>query len=522
MARYSEDLDMAESYEQDQDRTSFIRRSFSEPPDQEYNDPPCTPRQAEDNPFLSQQGQPPLGYDALSLHGSQTQETGRLQGPEGSGVGVYTDALYEDRNLAQSSSTQHFQHMTAYSTNRFGHSLYSGLPQGSYPQTIDANLTEDDPDPNWYHGGKLLKRDDMAPKSDSASLQIHSNRQTSSFRTDLGPYTPYHGAGGGIPNETRFPLSSNPFASNNATAYPAPRATNDGQDLTPVYMRQPLEHQHPDTSNPVSREPDQMPLDSVYTGPWSPFQPANANQSPQYLGQHRMIGRHEISETTRSMYSGDINYSSYTMPEGVTTPLSSINVSNSHMGVNMTTGRAHNSQLPETSYQTHGAAPYRMVPDYAPLSLFQLNLERPATPRIGVRPSFDEYPQWEPGSYSTQPMIRKHSSAYSCSTDASSHGLPPTDDPDILYCDQAECSSFFTGIYRRGNLGRHRRQQHKYVKLYVCDDNTCAREFKRSDARVKHYRKHHPELASEYVPRPQIRRLRGDQDDDLRNISGWT
>jgi hypothetical protein len=502
--------------------TPFSHRSSGEPPNQGYNDPPYTPN---DTQFLSQQGPPPLGYCAQGPDETQTQETGYLQGLEGSGGGLYTDALYEDRNSAQSSNRQHFQQMTAYSTNRinrFGQSPYSGLPHSSYPQTIDANLAEDDPDPNRYHGRRFLTTDNMASSYDSVPLQTYSNRQASSFRADIGPYPPYHGAEVGLPNETRFPLSGNSFASNNTIAYPAPQATNDGQDLASVYMRQPLEHQPSGTSNCVSREPGQVSLDSVYTEPWSPFQPVNANQSPQHPGQPWIIGRPEISDPTQSICSGGINHSSYTMPEGVTTPLSSMNMSNGHMRVSTITERAHHPQLPEVGYQARGAEPHYTALDDAPSSPFQFILQRSATPQVGVPPSWDEYSQWELGPCSAPPMTRKPSSANSCNTDASSHGRPPADDPYVLYCETIGCPAFFTGVHRRGNLGRHTRQQHKSGKLYVCKDDTCAREFKRSDARVKHYRKHHPELASEYVPRPQARRLQGDQDVYLSNISSWT
>jgi hypothetical protein len=37
----------------------------------------------------------------------------------------------------------------------------------------------------------------------------------------------------------------------------------------------------------------------------------------------------------------------------------------------------------------------------------------------------------------------------------------------------------------------------------MCESLGCNRVFKRKDARLKHYRKHHPELASDPVPRPE-------------------
>ncbi|KAF2632231.1 hypothetical protein BU25DRAFT_144976 [Macroventuria anomochaeta] len=66
---------------------------------------------------------------------------------------------------------------------------------------------------------------------------------------------------------------------------------------------------------------------------------------------------------------------------------------------------------------------------------------------------------------------------------------------DILYCPFDECNAKFTGHYRKGNLGRHRRQKHAgQIVEYRCKDEYCSRVFQRKDARLKHYRKAHPYL----------------------------
>jgi hypothetical protein len=65
----------------------------------------------------------------------------------------------------------------------------------------------------------------------------------------------------------------------------------------------------------------------------------------------------------------------------------------------------------------------------------------------------------------------------------------------LYYC--KVCHVEFTGIYGRGNLGRHRRNKHGIEeKTYPCEDDNCLRVFKRQNARLKHYRKNHHHLVS--------------------------
>ena len=64
--------------------------------------------------------------------------------------------------------------------------------------------------------------------------------------------------------------------------------------------------------------------------------------------------------------------------------------------------------------------------------------------------------------------------------------------PAAMRC--PHCNALFTGRHRNGNLGRHVRQKHKKTREYVCEEMWCDRVFMRADARLKHYRKLHPEL----------------------------
>ncbi|KAF1364868.1 hypothetical protein EJ07DRAFT_151295 [Lizonia empirigonia] len=75
--------------------------------------------------------------------------------------------------------------------------------------------------------------------------------------------------------------------------------------------------------------------------------------------------------------------------------------------------------------------------------------------------------------------------------------------PAVLPCDVVGCSAEFHGKYRKGNLGRHRRMKHTGGTPvgFVCEDHLCPRSFKRKDARLKHYRNHHPALAADPISR---------------------
>jgi hypothetical protein len=70
-----------------------------------------------------------------------------------------------------------------------------------------------------------------------------------------------------------------------------------------------------------------------------------------------------------------------------------------------------------------------------------------------------------------------------------------------LYCQHDGCGLKFTGTHRRGTLHRHIRLKHMskqgspaQEKRYPCEGQDCDKDFKRQDARLKHYRSKHPEL----------------------------
>ena len=71
-----------------------------------------------------------------------------------------------------------------------------------------------------------------------------------------------------------------------------------------------------------------------------------------------------------------------------------------------------------------------------------------------------------------------------------------------------KCGASYSGIYGKGNLGRHRREKGHGLgrspgreHLYPCEDARCLKSYKRQDARLKHYRLYHKDLA-----KPAMRR----------------
>lgn len=102
----------------------------------------------------------------------------------------------------------------------------------------------------------------------------------------------------------------------------------------------------------------------------------------------------------------------------------------------------------------------------------------------------------------------------------------PDELPDVLECTFEGCHTQFTGDYRKGNLARHKRQRHGRHGSAVqvpCEVHGCGRVFKRKDARLKHYRKHHPHLTQgPALPRKPIQSSAFEkQYQDLRSASDW-
>jgi uncharacterized C2H2 Zn-finger protein len=74
---------------------------------------------------------------------------------------------------------------------------------------------------------------------------------------------------------------------------------------------------------------------------------------------------------------------------------------------------------------------------------------------------------------------------------------------ESLTCHYQGCKASFHGPHRRGNQLRHLRT---HPREYPCEAVACEKVFQRQDARLKHYRKEHPELnMASAIPRKSER-----------------
>ncbi|KAF1946154.1 hypothetical protein EJ02DRAFT_262904 [Clathrospora elynae] len=288
-------------------------------------------------------------------------------------------------------------------------------------------------------------------------------------------------------------------------------ATEAQTDMNWALDRSPL-----DTLDDASLDPKQFNTMnfSANAGPWTPFQKIMVNQVPLHCTESRGVCRQETSDTTRSMLTQNNTVSSHLMTEDPTTPMSSRGLPINEMGDSVLTARP----LRLTAY--------RMMSNDPLFHFFQCNIEEPAIPQMEQPNS-----NIQPSSEHLAPLMQKNISSAPSSTteassaDGSSTGVPSPDAADVLYCVVIGCLASFSGMYRKGNLARHQRHNHNRTRICICESESCDKVFKRQDARLKHYRKYHPRLAADrpYVARrSQGRCPGGDQDADLRSISGWT
>ena len=99
------------------------------------------------------------------------------------------------------------------------------------------------------------------------------------------------------------------------------------------------------------------------------------------------------------------------------------------------------------------------------------------------------------------------------SPSASAYSTMPTTAPEDCTANNkkkytiscGECGKEYTGKHSRGNLARHERHKHGERKEapYLCLVQGCRSVFERSDARLKHTRRRHPELGQPPVQRQQ-------------------
>jgi hypothetical protein len=86
-----------------------------------------------------------------------------------------------------------------------------------------------------------------------------------------------------------------------------------------------------------------------------------------------------------------------------------------------------------------------------------------------------------------------------CGKSSSTSSTGSSSVPDALVCHVCEDDMQYAGKYRIGNLHRHMRLKHGIdgkEREYPCKAHDCPKTYRRQDARLKHYRKMHPELCS--------------------------
>ncbi|KAF1837577.1 hypothetical protein BDW02DRAFT_119615 [Decorospora gaudefroyi] len=313
-------------------------------------------------------------------------------------------------------------------------------------------------------------------------------------------------------------------------AYPAPQAANTGQQThgEPFYDHGPVpqfvdhsisdQAEFEDLLDGMDNEPeaisDPVDLNNLNVNlrrdePWF-CQPNIIPPEFQAHAANQCIGSEETSDTNRLTFENVNTDSSYVMVNGLITSMSSTGPSNMRLvGESWLTERPYDTHPGQPVQQEQDFGTYGPLPGHRPLSLVQHYLDS------GISPG----DVTEPDRLVAPPVQRDISSTVSFTTEASSLGA---DAPDVLHCPETGCESVFTRSYRKGNLRRHKKLYHGQHGRYECESG-CDISFKRNDARVRHYRKCHPERASPYVARgPWKRSGGGGQDDDLRNISSWT
>jgi hypothetical protein len=162
--------------------------------------------------------------------------------------------------------------------------------------------------------------------------------------------------------------------------------------------------------------------------------------------------------------------------------------------VNNTTTAWSSSRLPNQPNMSSGPSPTWASSEYFGL------YEPGATNSMSTVPS-----PLRASHLDNLPRRKVDNSAHSASIVSESYSEPP----DVLYCRHGGCAHKFTGTHRKGTLHRHLRLKHstkqdsvEAERRYFCQAEGCGKDFKRQDARLKHYRNKHPELGTA-VPKPR-------------------
>jgi hypothetical protein len=162
--------------------------------------------------------------------------------------------------------------------------------------------------------------------------------------------------------------------------------------------------------------------------------------------------------------------------------------------LNRDAAQIQNPEHPWSSYVgAQSGQPY-------PVSMYESSFS--ATPGLALQLGNDE--EFGPFGH-TRRMAMSASECSSVATYEPSSGT-------VLRCAAEGCTAIFSGRYCKGNLARHKRLNHSHGRVYMCEDDDCDRVFRRQDARIKHYRKCHPQLTSGPAFSRKSHRIQSDYD----------
>ncbi|KAF2632224.1 hypothetical protein BU25DRAFT_144460 [Macroventuria anomochaeta] len=254
-----------------------------------------------------------------------------------------------------------------------------------------------------------------------------------------------------------------------------------------------------DAATPDLKTLASNPIDSVGRNiqPWSPYAPNDHGWQQCQQNVNLLVNHIESATTSRSTYTAGTLESSYVFinTPGIST-MSSISQHTQDMVDSGLTLRPNQevSLDPETEFddgdldQIILGLSYRIEP---PPGGINGSVSNPGMANQSLLPvQSTSFLQPTPGNSVYD---------YAASTTASTPSAP-----DTIQC--RVCGKEYSGKFRVGNLARHKRYKHNGAVVLGCLDRSCNKVFKRQDARLKHVRKHHPELASDPVPRPEQRK----------------
>lgn len=474
---------------------------------QEYSNRPCSLSDTASDSLLWLQDE--AREEIRRYHRKQMQETRSLhtlnafESPQGGHMRYPNQQSHHCRNF-QGSSLHHpdlVPHDQYYGTSQ-NHAppppfaaFAGGIGESQYAVVSGCRIEDQNYDPGQ---GRFLPTGQNLSRG--PDIGVHSPQQAH-------PFDPANG--------TSLHHGTDYLDFKNNTFFATEQPTNINQNgLTG--MPHASDNQGDQNPESFSHWPRTWYLRGPYEEPWSAVQVTHTDKSYEHSVGQEVRGRDSTNPTrTRSSEADLMSTNNDPTLETARSSMSFPHIQPGYSGIDTD---LYDPQPEEAAFGVERRAPAMEVnrdPAFDPL---KLHVNVPKTPQVDSRIPSYIYARSEPGPYLAPTMDRRPSSSWSIITDAPSPIPPPIHDTIDLKCGKTECNASFTGRYARGNRGRHWRITHG-DSSFMCEDNTCARKFNRSDARLKHYRKNHPNLASSNT---RNRRTQEIQEVDLSNMSSWT